>query len=450
MYNNFKGMKGLGHLLKRLLPLWLFKRLLFCFHQWRAIVAVPKSWCAMRRVDKSIATLRQGCRPIRFGFYVVLESMFQMRHVFELMLNDSRFDPFIVVTPRLGWQRGDMEETIEKTYGSLVADYGSKRVFRGFHDGVFENYMNECDACAMMNLYSGLAEYHFETEHFARCGIPIFGSCYFYDQGTVHSPEYYGMSSLKYVRRFFCVNDAEKEKFIRYQHVKSDTDRLVVVGCAKSDAIRFNESFNLGPRKTILIAPHHSIIPSVDSGICIGNFFKYKDFLLSLPAKYPQINWIFRPHPHLKLRLTKDVGWNMEQWEEYVREFESHPNAVYEAGGSYYNSFERSDAIIQDCGSFLPEYFYTGKPQCYMLESEKAKREQFDEWGLELLSHTYQAFSESDIKRFIDDVVIDGKDGMKEARHKFAKERVMVNYPHASAAIVESIAEMFGRGKGRD
>lgn len=448
MYNNIRGIKAIGHALNRLLPTSLFRFVLRSYHGILAIIEVPMSRFAFWRVRLSIARISKSGEPIRFGFYVVLSSMFQWRRVFELMLKDSRFAPFIVVTPRIGWHIGDMESTVEKTYSALVAEFGVQYVFRGYCNGKFENHLSECDACAMMNLYSGLAERHFEVIYFAMKGIPVFGSCYFYDHGTAQSREYYGMRSLKFVWKFFCANVSEKIKFVKYQKLSRTSSRVELSGSPKSDGIA-SENGTLKPskRKIVLVAPHHSVIPTIDSGLRLGNFLEYKDFFLKLPELYSEVDWIFRPHPHLRLNLIKNLGWSESQWDSYIDSFISHPNAVYEDDGPYYESFKRSDAIIHDCGSFLPEYFYTGKPICYMIANEDAKKAQFDEWGQTLINHTYQAYSEYDVTHFIEDVVIKGHDPMKEERQRFAREKIMINYPNASQHIVDSIAKLLGRSR---
>ena len=445
MYINIRGVKAFGHFLKKILPSNVFRSALVLYHTTLAIIEEPMSWYASWRVRRSIAKISKTNKPVRFGFYVVLPSMFQWRRVFELMMKDKRFAPFIVVTPRIGWQVGDMEETVEKTYAALVKDFGEKYVYRGYHDGIFDNHLEECDACAMMNLYSGLAERRFEVAHFAMHGIPVFGSCYFYDTGTIHAKEYFSMRSLKFVRKFFCANASEKNKFIKYQKLRPITDRVEISGCPKTDVIACEDRNRTSTRKIILVAPHHSVLPTIDSGLCLGNFLRYKDYFLDLPKRYPEVDWVFRPHPHLKLNLINNINWTEDQWNDYVTSFLSSANAVYEDDGPYYESFRKSDAIIHDCGSFLSEYFYTGKPQCYILASREAKEAQFDDWGFALIDHTYQAYDESDITKFIDKVVIGGSDPMKEARQEFARENIMVNYPHASEFIVESIAKMLGR-----
>ena len=445
MYNNMKGLKRLGHSLKSILPERTFRFILKVYHNLLALVQEPLSWYALWRVNRTIARIQRNDRPLRFCFYVVLPSMFHWRRVFELMQKDERFDPFIVVTPRIGWQVGDMEATVEKAFASLVSDYGEKYVFKGYHDGIFDNHIVDCDACAMMNLYSGLADGRFEVFNLALHGVPVFGSNYSYFPGTRHTPEYFGMRSLRFVRRFFCSNETELEVFVKYQKLRKWSDRVEISGSPQSDAIK--QGHQNKTRKSILISPHHSVIPTVDSGLCLGNFLNYKDLFAELPRIYPDVDWILRPHPHLKINLIKNVGWTEAQWNDYLGNFLANPNATYEDDGPYYESFWKSDAIIHDCGSFLPEYFYTGKPTCYMLASKESKNYQFINWGIALIDHTYQAYSKDDIMRFIEDVVINGKDPMEEERQAFAREKIMVNYPHASQHIVDSIAELLGRDK---
>jgi len=103
--------------------------------------------------------------------------------------------------------------------------------------------------------------------------------------------------------------------------------------------------------------------------------------------------------------------------------------------------------MIQDSGSFIAEYHVSGHPQCYILRDQNTELSQFNDFGREMLSHTYKAYSEQDIINFIENVVLVGNDPMKEDREKFAKEKLMFNYPHASEAIVADIKKAIGRGE---
>ena len=104
----------------------------------------------------------------------------------------------------------------------------------------------------------------------------------------------------------------------------------------------------------------------------------------------------------------------------------------------YFPAFASCDAIVQDCGSYLVEWLYTGKPCCYMLKNPSDIDEKFTPLGKECLSHCYLAYDEPAIESFLRDVVEGGNDPKAAARDEFRKT-VMVNYPHAADAALASI-----------
>ena len=119
-------------------------------------------------------------------------------------------------------------------------------------------------------------------------------------------------------------------------------------------------------RKQVLLCPHHTIN---FKHLQLSNFLKYADFFLELPQKYPQIDFIFRPHQLLRYNLAK--YWSEEQAQEYYDKMLSFSNVKYDTGQDYFQTFANSDAMIHDCGSFTAEYLFTGKPCCYMLKNEE-------------------------------------------------------------------------------
>ncbi len=186
-------------------------------------------------------------------------------------------------------------------------------------------------------------------------------------------------------------------------------------------------------RKKVIIAPHHSI-----HGIGLqGQFLKFSDLYLSLPQKYPQIDFIFRPHPLLYYTLIQDKYWGEEKTKEYYQKMDSFENCVYDTSSNYYQTFVDSDGIIHDCGSFLPEYLYTENPACYSLRDKKVINEYFGTFGKGCLDCYYKAYNEKDIINYIENVVLKGNDILKEKRDKFRYSFVKYNYPHASKTIIK-------------
>ena len=100
--------------------------------------------------------------------------------------------------------------------------------------------------------------------------------------------------------------------------------------------------------------------------------------------------------------------------------------------------FAASDAIVQDCSSFLADWMFTGKPCCYMLKDKADIERKFNATGRECLAHCHLAFDEQAIKRFLTDVVEGGDDPGKAEREAF-RRHLAVNWPHAADHAIENI-----------
>ena len=141
--------------------------------------------------------------------------------------------------------------------------------------------------------------------------------------------------------------------------------------------------------------------------------------------------------------LAQPKYWGQKKVDEYLNRITSKPNVEYSTKGDYFIDFANSDGIIQDCGSYLVEYFYTMKPHCYMLKSPNDIEEKFTSLGKLCLENCYIAYDEKAITDFIDTVILKGQDTKKEQREKFAKEVVMYNYPNVSQTIIEYFEREF-------
>ena len=74
-----------------------------------------------------------------------------------------------------------------------------------------------------------------------------------------------------------------------------------------------------------------------------------------------------------------------------------------------------------------------------MLKSLKDIKKVMNPMGVNCMKNYYKAFTEKDIMKFIDDVVVAGKDPMKEARERFCAEELKFNYPHATDTVLDTI-----------
>lgn len=114
---------------------------------------------------------------------------------------------------------------------------------------------------------------------------------------------------------------------------------------------------------------------------------------------------------------------------------------IYQEGGEYFETFATSDALIHDCGSFLAEYLYTDKPQAFIIQDQETITTEFTDFGKEILEHLYLVSTQQDIIHFIDSVVLNEQDSMKESRLAFAHSKIKINYPHATQCCIDELKE---------
>lgn len=168
----------------------------------------------------------------------------------------------------------------------------------------------------------------------------------------------------------------------------------------------------------------------------LSNFLTYYELIQRLPSLYPDVHFVFRPHPLLFTNLVNDKLWTQEQVDSYLADL-LNKGIEYSFSGGYMPLFRNSDALIHDCGSFIAEYLFTGNPCCFV--SKKSNRKHLNPFGRKCLSEHFRAWSEQDILSFIDDVV-SGKRNPSSMPAWFRK-KVAVNYPHASEFIYEHLLE---------
>lgn len=384
---------------------------------------------------KQIEKLRKA-KKIRVCFSVVYDSVFPAECVFNEMLKDDYFEPFILVIPDA--VRGDenMFYQMNKTYKSLSKKY--KNVFMAYDKASdkFIDWHTKIDICIFANPYDGMTKDIYTVEYLSKYALCVhipygYSGCLSYNKRLYKSDEY-----SKFWRIY--VENNQTYKLIK-KYKKSPINNLFVSGYPKMDMLKQYKRQN--KQIQIMITSHHTITPW-RKGLNISQFLRFADYYLTLPKKYPDIKFIFRPHPLLFVKLEQNDMWGKTKSKQYIEKITSFKNVEYQEGGDYFQSFIDSDGIINDCGSFLVESFYFPMPQCFLLKNKKEKRIEFTSYGRKILKHVYRAYKEKDIDNFICSVVLNKCDPLKQARLKLAHKELMVNYPCATDAIITDIKNM--------
>lgn len=153
----------------------------------------------------------------------------------------------------------------------------------------------------------------------------------------------------------------------------------------------------------------------------------------------------FKPHPHLKYKaIQAGIFKDMNEWKEYENQWRNLQNADVIDEGMYDELFVNSDAMILDSVSFLVEYLYVHKPLLQLMRKEQ----RYNDVGDRLIKVHYVADGKDEeaIERFLQEVVLGGKDNKRELREEFfVKNFDYRNIYEKSAAenIFEQIKKCF-------
>lgn len=380
-------------------------------------------------------------QKINVTFMVHMASMFPAKPFAKYLLNQENYNVKILITPEYRFGKDNAKKYIDECFEQYKNEFGEENIIVSPIEAQDDNI----DLKSFTDILFPAVPYDVTHEKYNLNNIASLG--------ILPAIVNYGFYRSKYDRniiskdsysiywKVFCETEYNKKEFEKYSIPKGKNCALVGY-CKMDDYINYENKYN-SDKKTIMIAPHHSIDGGYNKTLSLSNFAKYSQLFLKLPDMYPEINFIFRPHPALFYCLIDRAGWSCEQADKYIQDMKNKANVTYDDGGNYFESFSKSDGIIQDCGSYLVEYFYTEKPQCYLLKQEKDIKDKFVELGEKCLKNCYIAYNERAIIDYIENVIIRENDPKKEARIDFARNVVKLNYPNVSQKMHEHFEKIF-------
>ena len=163
----------------------------------------------------------------------------------------------------------------------------------------------------------------------------------------------------------------------------------------------------------VIYAPYWSIDhPGNENLENYSTFLWSGEKILEYARSHQEFKWVFRPHPSLKMALRSIKVWDERKIDAYWEEWSKF--ATVSKNDDYQALFMRSKALITDCGSFLIEYFVTGKPLIHLISSTvkvqpiAAARPYFDSW--------YKVHDEAEMLKIFETVIEKSEDPMKDIR----------------------------------
>ena len=386
------------------------------------------------------ARVRAGA-VARVLFLVSSPAMFPARPLLDALRADPAFAPRLAVIPDLRWPGRDPAADMAACERELAADYPALLLppLRPGADGQWPDVVAGFDLVVYPLPYE-FSDWRYNPMRADDAGVLGLHVNYGFYR-SVYDRSVLALESYARFWKVFVECPATLEEF--RAHACGGGGNAELVGYVKMDRLATCAPSARRPgRKRVLVCPHHSVEGGANDTLALSNFERYADFLLALPGRLPDIDFVLRPHPFLFRQLSARRRWGRARAAAWREAWLARDNAFWSDGGDYFPEFAAADAIVQDCGSYLVEWFFTGRPCCYMLKSE-GDFDKFAPLGRDCLRHCHLAYDESAIEDFLREVVLGGRDDLAASREAF-RQSVMVNYPHAADAALLALRQGLG------
>lgn len=372
---------------------------------------------------------------VKVFFLIAQPSKFGMETIYESMLKSDIFDPYIysIYYDKNNKLNDDFRFQCDKNY-----NYWKERNYRVIN-GYDENYNaiplyeHNPDIIFISDpVMFGFSSFknHIFNWHYLTCYVP-------YGLSIMEDTRYhFNFVSINEMWKVFAPTKYDYNYFIdKSMHYGLNT---VFYGYPEFDAynkpinsINIPEKIN-NDKPTVIYAPHWSIKDYGRNNI--STFHLHAKYIFSLLEKYPNINFVFKPHPRLLPRLYDLINdkeiMTPDEYKKYVDSWNSSPNGVVLNDVEYIDLFKKSTTLITDCGSFVLEYLYSGHPCIYIVnpelrhfgEKKDSFLDKYSSLGQEILKTYNICYNELDIQTNFENIVLKNIDNKKEERNRILEK----------------------------
>lgn len=378
---------------------------------------IVKHYCVEKNYQRVLRSLRRA-QKIKVIFLVNELAKWKAQSLYELMDKSTRFEPVIALTIR----EDRLAEPHQKEFLHTAYKYFVSRGMRCVYAYDFERM--QPIPLSKFQARVVFFQQPWGIPHNQR-PVPVSKyalTCYI----PYYVPNYGGLEldCLPYFHndlfRYYVLNQNWADLYAK--KMSSGHKNLVAVGHTMLDYYYLHKN-TPHTQDYVIYAPHWSIThPQNPNKENYATFLHNGKEILAFAQQHPEVNWAFKPHPRLKKAL-RNIGWTEQQINDYYSAWEKIATCCYDA--SYMDIFVNSKAMITDCGSFLIEYFCSGKPLIHLISSSILIVPQ--PFVNEIFDTFYQARSLSQLQQLLTDVVLKGKDPKRQERHLILKKQGLLN-----------------------
>lgn len=400
----------------------------------RILIARLQYWRRLRVIREESTR-----RKLRVLFLVSNLSKWKMQSLFDAMRASEVFDPFMVVIIQdTEWRLSDKEK---KDMIHSLCSYFLERGMRTFVGYDADNQESvpldkfNPDLVFYQQPYS-LAVGHRPSD-VCKLALTCYVPYYVQDYGSFNFD--CGLFFHRMMWRYFTLNEDWANEFTRYQGALCRAGAIKGMGHPMLDMLQ-NDKSSGNDRPLVVYAPHWTC---GHVGWRVSTFLEVGEKMLNLAKQHQEISWVFKPHPTLRQTLIDYKYMTMDEIDAYYSAWEHVGTVCF--NGPYVELFEKSSAMITDCGSFLVEYASTKKPIIHLISKNPAVSPH--RIANKLFSTYYQARSWDEFLNLFEDVIIKKKDFKRDERLSAVRELNLLDR-NAGRRIVDYLcAEFCGERK---
>ncbi|MDC1310606.1 CDP-glycerol glycerophosphotransferase family protein [Flavobacteriaceae bacterium] len=368
---------------------------------------------------------------IRIAFILLLESNWKYDSVYKIFENQKGFLPTVIICPFVTYGENKMQMELLK-----AEEFCRQKGYNFFStwddkNGIWKDFKKILSPDIV---FFSSPHNHSKKEYCINNFLDTL-TCY-----VPYSIRTDNLTQLQFngdFHQLIWINFYETDihKKIAEKFADNKGSNVEVVGYPTLDILKKSRKKNIGKRKTIIWAPHWTILKSEHNRSC---FLDYYDYFLNLANNFQnELEIILRPHPLLKLTLYELDGWGKEKTDKYFEIWEK-TNNLSISDGDYIDLFNNSDLIIHDSVGFLSEYLVTGNPAIF------TKREidislLFNKFGEICLNAHYVCRNQQQLNTTLIDVLFNGNDSKKQMREKIVQKYLIINKDLSSNNILKII-----------
>lgn len=395
------------------------------FSYWKQFRKVNAIQAGYKRLLKELKERDE--KFFRVGFVVSEIQKWKCQSLFELMEEDSCFEPMVIVVP--------LKEKNPEVCKNKILETQNYFVSKGLKTVVAWDFESQ-EALPLDQYNLDLVFYqqpwdihkNHSIEKVSKKSLTYYVPYYVPNYGNL---DFDCMIFHHLLFRYYVFNSTWKNLYL--EKMKGHEANLCPVGHPMLDY--YLENPKVEDKLYVIYAPHFSI---QQNSIGYGTFDWSGKVILDFALTHPELNWIFKPHPKLKRVLVEEHLMTENEVEEYWNNWRK-VGTVYE-GGEYLPYFNDSKCLITDCGSFLVEYFYTGNPVIHLVSN---RAEPPVPALKEIIDNYYRIESKESLISQMDSLILKGLDPLSQQR-KQKLYQLGSNKQSSAEMILQDIKETLG------